>query len=185
MRDAGIVKWRFAYLKSSLRMSHWWSSKQELILVQIWVVLLLAHLVYAPLVNGLHEPQPVIPLRCRCHGTVELVPRLGSSSAVQLEQLVQSGRKSGRLACQSPARAECPAGRVFPACGQPHLICPDNGPDVPHRLHASARLSLTSVCVAIRHSDRGVRPPNKLRRCERPKPKRLRRQRQSPDRLLI
>ena len=28
-------------------MSHWWSSKPELILVQIWVVLILSHLVYA------------------------------------------------------------------------------------------------------------------------------------------
>ena len=28
-------------------MSYWWSSKQELILVQIWVVLILSHIVYA------------------------------------------------------------------------------------------------------------------------------------------
>jgi hypothetical protein len=38
----------FRLLKEYLRMSHWWSSKQELILVQIWVVLILSHIVYAP-----------------------------------------------------------------------------------------------------------------------------------------
>jgi IS4 transposase len=38
----------FWLLKEYLCMSHWWSSKQELIMVQTWVVLILSHLVYAP-----------------------------------------------------------------------------------------------------------------------------------------
>lgn len=60
------IEMAFRLLKEYLGMSHWWSSKQELILVQIWVVLLLAHLGYAPLVNALPGLQPVILSRCRC-----------------------------------------------------------------------------------------------------------------------
>src|SRR5215469_1152973 len=41
------IELAFRLLKEYLGMSHWWSSKQELILVQIWVVLILSHLVYA------------------------------------------------------------------------------------------------------------------------------------------
>jgi hypothetical protein len=41
------IELAFRLLKEYLGMSHWWSSKQELILMQIWVVLILSHLVYA------------------------------------------------------------------------------------------------------------------------------------------
>jgi hypothetical protein len=41
------IEMAFRVLKEYLGMSHWWSSKQELILIQIWVVLILSHIVYA------------------------------------------------------------------------------------------------------------------------------------------
>jgi len=41
------IEMAFRLLKEYLGMSHWWSSKQELILVQIWVVLILSQIVYA------------------------------------------------------------------------------------------------------------------------------------------
>jgi len=94
MRVAGILNWLFAYSKTSLRMSHWWSSKQELILVQIWVVLILSHIVYAlreRLATAANcEPSEVsVPL------LVELLPKLCSNSELQLERLVQEGGHLG------------------------------------------------------------------------------------------
>lgn len=43
----GILNWPSACGNGYLGMSHWWSSKQELILIQIWVVLILSHIIYA------------------------------------------------------------------------------------------------------------------------------------------
>jgi hypothetical protein len=77
-------------------MSHWWSSKQELILVQIWVVLILSHIVYA-LRERLAEASSCDAFEVSVPLLVDLLPRLGSSSALLLEQLVQAGRKSGLL----------------------------------------------------------------------------------------
>lgn len=38
-------EWAFRLIKEYLGMSHWWRRKQELIRVQIWVALILSHLV--------------------------------------------------------------------------------------------------------------------------------------------
>jgi hypothetical protein len=106
------IELAFRLLKDYLGMSHWWSSKQELILVQIWVVLILSHIVYAlreriAIAAGSDPFEVSVPL------LVDLLPRIGSSSTLQLEQLVQSGRKSGRLACESTSGAACPPGGAF------------------------------------------------------------------------
>jgi hypothetical protein len=90
------IELAFRLLKEYLGMSHWWSSKQELILVQIWVVLILSHLVYA-LRERIAQASNCNPFEVSVPLLVELLPRLASSSALQLEQIVQSGRESGLL----------------------------------------------------------------------------------------
>src|SRR5215471_13550569 len=137
-------------------MSHWWSSKQELILVQIWVVLLLAQLVYAPLVNALPGPQPVIPKIVSLPLLVDRLPRLSSSSACQLEQLVQSGRKSGllrtsprlilnvprvELSCYQPAPPDLPRQRPGRAPAAPRKREPKPDKRVCGRPSAAAKAS--------------------------------------------
>ena len=79
----------FRVLKEYLGMSHWWSSKPELILVQIWVVLILSHLVYA-LRERIALAADCDPFEVSVPLVVDLLPRLCSPSALQLEQLVQS-----------------------------------------------------------------------------------------------
>src|SRR5262244_317588 len=97
----------FRLLKEYLGMSHWWSSKQELILVQIWVVLILSHIVYA-----LRER---IALRANCDPfevsvpvLVDLLPRLSSKSPLHLEQLVQAGHHLGLLRANSRLELSLP-----------------------------------------------------------------------------
>jgi Transposase DDE domain len=90
------IELAFRLLKEYLGLSHWWSSKQELTLVQIWVVLILSHLVYAlreriALAADCDLFEVSVPL------LVEMLPRLADSSALSLERLVQSGRESGLL----------------------------------------------------------------------------------------
>lgn len=97
-------------------MSHWWSSKQELILVQIWVVLILSHLVYAlreriATASGCDPFEVSVPL------LVELLSWLGRSSACQLEQLMQSGRESGLLRASPRLALNVP--QVELSCYQP------------------------------------------------------------------
>jgi len=77
-------------------MSHWWSSKQELILLQIWVVLILSHIVYA-LREGIARAADCDSFEVSVPLLVELLPRLSSPSPLQLEQLVQSGLQLGLL----------------------------------------------------------------------------------------
>jgi hypothetical protein len=81
----------FRVLKEYLGMSHCWRSKQELILVQIWVVLILSHIVYA-LCECIARAADCDPFEVSVPLLVDLLPRLGSPSPLQLEQLVQSGR---------------------------------------------------------------------------------------------
>ena len=90
------IELAFRLLKEYLGMSHWWSSKQELILVQIWIVLILSHLVYA-LRERIALAAQCDPFEVSMPLLVELLPRLGGSPSLQLEQLVQEGRKSGLL----------------------------------------------------------------------------------------
>lgn len=90
------IEMAFRLLKEYLGMSHWWSSKQELILVQIWVVLILSHIVYAlrerlAIASGCEPFEVSVPV------LVELLPRLSCLSANQFEYLVQSGRQLGLL----------------------------------------------------------------------------------------
>jgi hypothetical protein len=165
-------------------MSHWWSSKPELILVQIWVVLILSHLVYAlreriALVAVCDPFEVSVPL------LVDLLPRLGSSSGLQLDQLVQSGRQSGLLRASPRLVLEVP--QVELSCYQP--VPPDlprqrlgRAPSAPRK---RAPKPVTRVCGRPGCSGRGARHPNKPGRSEPPKPKQLSCQRESPDPLLI
>jgi hypothetical protein len=110
------IELAFRLLKEYLGMSHWWSSKPELILVQIWVVLILSHLVYAlreriALVADCDPFEVSVPL------LVDLLPRLASSSVLQLDQLVQSGRQSGLLRASPRLVLEVP--QVELSCYQP------------------------------------------------------------------
>jgi hypothetical protein len=77
-------------------MSHWWSSKQELILVQIWVVLLLSHIVYA-LRECIATAATCEPFEVSVSLLVKLLPQLCSNSELQFERLVQEGRHLGLL----------------------------------------------------------------------------------------
>jgi hypothetical protein len=92
--------------------------------VQIWVVLILSHLVYAlreriALVADCDPVEVSVPL------LVDLLPRLGSSSWLQLDQLVQSGRQSGLLRA-SP--------RLVLAVPQVELSCYQQAPpDLPRQ----------------------------------------------------
>jgi hypothetical protein len=173
--------------KSSLRMAHWWSSKQELILVQIWVVLILSHIVYA-----LRE-RIAMAVHCELFEVsvpllVELLPKLCSNSDLQLERLVQEGRQLGLLRA-SPCLA-----LIIP---QVELSCYRSAPpDLPRQRpgrapaapRARAPKPTTRVCGRPGCSGRGFRPPRRPRRSEPLKPKLpgvLSRQQQSPDPLLI
>jgi hypothetical protein len=88
------IELAFRLLKEYLGMSHWWSSKQELILVQIWVVLILSHIVYA-LRERIAMAANCEPCEVSVPLLVELLPKLCSNSDLQLEQLVQEGRQLG------------------------------------------------------------------------------------------
>jgi hypothetical protein len=75
-------------------MSHWWRSKQELILLQIWVVLILSHLVYA-LREWIAHASDGDPFEVSIPLLVDLLPQLYSSAKLALDQLVQAGRQLG------------------------------------------------------------------------------------------
>lgn len=90
------IEMAFRVLKEYLGMSHWWSSKQELILVQIWVVLILSHLVYA-LRERIARASDCDPFEVSVPLLVDLLPRLCSPCPLPLDQLVQSGRQMGLL----------------------------------------------------------------------------------------
>src|SRR6266699_3338202 len=86
------IEMAFRVLKEYLGMSHWWSSKQELILVQIWVVLILSHIVYAlreriVTATNCESSEVSVPV------LVELLPQLCSNSRLSLEQFIQEGRQ--------------------------------------------------------------------------------------------
>jgi hypothetical protein len=86
------IEMAFRLLKEYLGMSHWWSGKQELILVQIWVVLIFSQIVYA-----LRER---IATAANCETfevSMPLLPQLCSPSGLQFERLVQEGRQLGLL----------------------------------------------------------------------------------------
>jgi hypothetical protein len=90
------IELAFRLLKEYLGMSHWWSSKRELILMQIWVVLILSHLVYA-LRERIARVADCDPFEVSVPLLVDLLPQLCSPSKLSLEQLVQSGRQLGLL----------------------------------------------------------------------------------------
>jgi hypothetical protein len=77
-------------------MSHWWSSKQELIVLQIWVVLILSHLVYA-LRDRIACAADCDPFEVSVPLLVDLLPQLCDPAKLSLERLVQSGRQLGLL----------------------------------------------------------------------------------------
>ena len=119
-------------------MSHWWSSKQELILVQIWVVLILSHIVYA-LRERLATAANCEPFEVSVPLLVELLPKLCSTSELQLERLVQEGRPLGlvrtsprlalllpqvELSCYQPAPPDLPRQRPGRAKASPRARAP-------------------------------------------------------------
>lgn len=110
------IEMAFRVLKEYLGMSHWWSSKQELILVQIWVVLILSHLVYA-LRERIARAANCDPFEVSVPLLVELLPRLGGPCPLQFEQLVQSGRQMGLL--RASPRLELNVPQVELSCYQP------------------------------------------------------------------
>lgn len=128
------IELAFRLLKEYLGMSHWCSSKQELMLVQIWIVLMLSHLVYA-----LRERMALIaqcdPFEVSIPLLVELLPRLGSSPPLQLERLVQEGRKSGLLRARPRLLLKVP--QVALSCYQP--APPDLPRQRPRRAPAAPR----------------------------------------------
>jgi len=119
------IELAFRLLKDYLGMSHWWRSKQELILVQIWVVLILSHIVYA-LRERIATAANCEPCEVSIPLLVELLPKLCSNSELQLERLVQEGRQLGlvrtsprlvlliprvELSCYQPAPPDLPRQR--------------------------------------------------------------------------
>jgi hypothetical protein len=110
------IELAFRLLKDYLGMSHWWSSKQELILVQIWVVLILSHLVYA-LRERIARAADCDPFEVSVPLLVDLLPRLCSPYPLKLEQLVQSGRQMGLL--RPSPRLELTMPQVELSCYQP------------------------------------------------------------------
>jgi hypothetical protein len=116
MRGAATLNWHFACGNAYLGMSHWWSSKQELILVQIWIVLILSHLVYT-LRERIALTAQCDPFEVSMPLLVERLPRLGNSPKLSLEQLVQEGRKSGLLRARPRLMLKVP--EVELSCYQP------------------------------------------------------------------
>jgi hypothetical protein len=90
MCGASTLNWLFACSKSTWECRDFRSSKQELILVQIWVVLILSHIMYA-----LRER---IATAADCEPFEVSVPRHGRAATQTLQQL------------RAPARAACPRG---------------------------------------------------------------------------
>ncbi len=132
------IELAFRLLKDYLGMSHWWSSKQELILVQIWVVLILSHIVYA-LRERIAMAATCEPCEVSVPLLVELLPKLCSHSELQLEQLVQEGRHLGlvrasprlallipqvELSCYQPAPPDLPRQRPGRAKASPRARAP-------------------------------------------------------------
>jgi hypothetical protein len=110
------IEMAFRLLKEYLGMSHWWGSKQELILLQIWVVLILSHLVYA-LRERIAQAAGCDPFEVSVPLLVELLPRLCNPYPLPLEQLVQSGHQLGLL--RSSPRLELSVPQVELSCYQP------------------------------------------------------------------
>jgi hypothetical protein len=96
------------------------------------------------------------------------LPRLGSPSTLQLEQLVHSGRQLGRLAREPTSRAEC--ARVELSCYQP--APPDLPRQRPVRAPGGPRAPKPTASASGRPgcSGRGAKRPNRPRRSEPPKP---------------
>src|SRR5713226_574799 len=172
MRVAGILNWLFACSKSIWECRDFRSSKQELILVQIWVVLILLHLVYA-LRERIAIAADCDPFEVSVPLLADLLPRLCSPSALQLEQLVQSGRKHGLLRASPRLVLNVP--QVELSCYQ--LAPPDLPRQRPGRAPAAPRARApkptTRVCGRPGCSSRDAKRPNKPRRSERSKPKLL------------
>src|SRR6266851_751097 len=116
MRVAGILNWLFACSKSIWECRDFRSSKPELILVQIWVVLILSHLVYA-LRERIAMAADCDPFEVSVPLLVGLLPQLGRPSKLSLEQLIQSGRQLGLLRASTRLVLDVP--QVDLSCYQP------------------------------------------------------------------
>jgi hypothetical protein len=160
--STGISKWLFACGNAYLGMSHWWSSKQELLLVQVWVVLILSHLVYG-LRERIARASDCDPFEVSVPLLVDLLPRLGNSSSLQLDQLAQSGRKSGLLRASPRLVLHVP--HVELSCYQ--LAPPDLPRHQPGRAPSAPRSRAhkpaTRVCGRPGCSGRDVKCPSRPR----------------------
>jgi hypothetical protein len=111
------IEMAFRLLKVYLGMSHWWSNKQELILVQTWVVLLLSHLVYA-LCERIAIAAHCDPFEVSVPLLVDLLPQLGSPS--KLFRAANSiGPSVGSAAGQPTSRAGATLGGSFVLLASP------------------------------------------------------------------
>ena len=154
--------------------------------MQIWVVLILSHIVYA-LRERIATAANCEPFEVSVPLLVELLPELCSTSELQLERLVQEGRQLDLLRASPRLALIIP--QVELSCYQ--SVPPDLPRQRPGRAPAAPRARApkptTRVC-GYQVQRQGVRPPKRLRRSEPLKPKspgELSRQRQSPDQLLI
>jgi len=175
----------FRLLKESLGMSHWWRRKQERILVQIWVVLILS-----PLVDARRE-RIALAVDCAFEVSipilVDLLPQVCSLSPLQLEPLIQEGHHVGCCARARVSNCMDPK-EISRAANQHHRICPDNDQDALRHLRVHARRNQPNGFVAMRDSARGDKHPRKPRKRALFKRKRLgslNRQRTSPDLLFM
>jgi hypothetical protein len=139
------IELAFRLLKDYLGMSHWWSSKQELILVQIWVVLILSHLVYA-LRERLATGAACEPFEVSVPLLVHLLPKLCSPCGLRLEQLVQEARHLGLVRASPRLALSMPT--IDPASYQsPPLDLPTQRPGrTPSAVRARALKPTTRKC---------------------------------------
>lgn len=110
------IEMAFRLLKDYLGISHWWSSKQELLLVQIWVVLILAHIVYA-LRERIALAANCDPFEVSVPILVDLLSQVCSHPPLRLEQFVQAGHHCGLL--RASPRPELSIPKVEISCYQP------------------------------------------------------------------
>lgn len=80
--------------------------------MQIWVVLILAHLVYA-LRERIAQAQECDPFEVSVPVLVDLLPWLCSPPSLQLEQLIQAGRHLGLVRANPRLKLNVPEARLL------------------------------------------------------------------------
>lgn len=101
----------FRLLKEELGLSHGWSSTQELILVQLWVVRIRAHLGGA-LRERIAQAQDGDPCDVSVPVSGDGLPRRCRPSSLPLEQLMQAGHHLGLLRANPRLERDVPQGAL-------------------------------------------------------------------------